>query len=57
VQEGELGIADVLDVLERAGIEVVEADHPVVLGQQVIAQVRAQKSGSPGDDAGAHRRG
>ena len=37
VQERELGIADVLDVLERAGIEVVEADHPVALGQQVIA--------------------
>ena len=51
-----VGSSDVLDVLQRAGVEVVDADHPVALGQQVIAQVRAEEPGSAGDDAGAHRR-
>jgi hypothetical protein len=56
-QEREGGIADVLDVLERAGVEVVEADHPVALGQKVIAKMRAEKPCSSGDHARAHPRG
>jgi hypothetical protein len=47
---------DVLDVLQRSGVEVVDADHPVALGQQVVGHVRAQEPGAPADQAGAHRR-
>ena len=39
-------VADVLDVLQRAGVEVVDADHPVALGEQVIAQMGAEESRS-----------
>ncbi len=39
VDEGEGPVAKVLDVLERSGLEVVDADHPVVLRQQVVAEV------------------
>ena len=31
--------ADVRDVLETAGLEVVDADHPVVAPQQVVAEM------------------
>ena len=36
VEEGEVLRTDVLDVLERTGVEVVDADHFVILGQQVV---------------------
>ena len=48
-------VADVLDVLQRAGLEVVDADHPVPLAEQVLAEVGAEEAGAAGDHAGAHR--
>jgi hypothetical protein len=38
------------DVLERAGVEVVDADDMVTLGQEVVAQVRAEKARTAGHD-------
>jgi hypothetical protein len=40
----------VLDVLERAGVEVVDADDTVPLGEQVIAEVGADEAGAAGDE-------
>jgi hypothetical protein len=44
----------VLDVLQRAGLEVVDAEHAVPLAEQVLAQVGAEKPGSAGHDSGRH---
>ena len=57
LEEPELGRLDVLDVLQRAGVEVVDADHPVALVEQVVAEVGAEESGSAGDDASSASRG
>jgi hypothetical protein len=54
VDELELVLADVLDVLERPRVEVVDADHAVAALQQVLAQVRAQKAGASCDQASWH---
>ena len=45
----ELGDADVLDVRERARLEVVDADDAVPAPQQLVAQVRAEEPGAAGD--------
>jgi hypothetical protein len=37
VLELEVLVADVLDVVERAGVEVVDADHPMALPEQELA--------------------
>ncbi len=50
VDEHELGHPDVLDVVERARVEVVEADNAVAAREQVFAEVRAEKAGAAGDD-------
>ena len=50
VEERELVALDVRDVLERARLEVVDADHPMPLGQQVVAEMRPEEPGSAGDD-------
>ncbi len=47
---------EVLDVVEPAGQQVVHADDPVTLGEQPLAQVRAQETGAAGDDRAAHER-
>jgi hypothetical protein len=39
VQEDEVVVPDVLDVPERAGDQVVDADHPRVAAEQVLAQM------------------
>ena len=44
------------DVVPAAGGEVVEADHRVAAGEQVVAQVRAEEPGAAGDHDPAHRR-
>jgi hypothetical protein len=49
-------VAAVLDVLQRAGLEVVEAEHAMSLAEQVLAEVRAEEAGAAGDYAGTHRR-
>jgi hypothetical protein len=44
----------VLDVLERARVEVVDADDAVTVGEETVAEVRAEEAGAAGDeDAGA----
>jgi hypothetical protein len=50
-----LGVADVLDVGQRARLEVVHADHAVSAREQLVAQVRTQESRTSGDQAGSHR--
>ena len=44
-----LRLADVLDVRQRARLEVVDADHAVPAREQLVAQVRPQESGAAGD--------
>jgi hypothetical protein len=57
VDERERVPAEVLDVLERAGLEAVHADHPLALGEQVVAEVRAEESGASRDHRRRHRGG
>jgi hypothetical protein len=38
------------DVLERAGLEVVDADHPVAPLEEKVAEVGAEEAGAAGDD-------
>src|SRR6266542_4355568 len=54
VDEAEGIIAQVLEVLERAALEVVDADHAVARLKQVLTEMGAEKPGSPGDDSGWH---
>ena len=56
VQVHELVGADVRDVGQRAGLEVVDADHAVAAAQQLVAEVRAEKAGAAGDQTGGHCR-
>jgi hypothetical protein len=55
VEVDELGPADVLDVLQRARLEVVDADHALAALEQRVAEVRAQEAGAAGDERGRHR--
>ena len=57
----EVRVADeVRDVVFRAGEEVVHAQHVVALGQEPLAQVRADEAGAAGhqnalaDAVGSH---
>jgi hypothetical protein len=52
VDEGEAVVAHVLQVLEGGCLEIVETDDAVPVREQVLAEVRAEESGSAGD----HRR-
>ena len=45
----------VRDVVDASGDKIIDPDHPVAFGQQVICQVRAEKSGSAGDDGNGLR--
>src|SRR6266545_3389274 len=54
VQEVEAAVANVLEILERRGLEVVDADHAVALLEEVVAQVRPEEAGTAGDDTRAH---
>jgi hypothetical protein len=38
------------DVLERAGLEVVDTDHPVPALEEVIAEMGAEEAGTTGHD-------
>ncbi len=57
VQVDEIRRADVLDVGQRAGLEVVYADDTVAPPEKLVAQMRAQKPGAAGHEAGWHVRG
>jgi hypothetical protein len=54
IEKEESLVTDVLDVLERARVEVVDAKDAMSLLEQVLAQMRAEESGSPGYDGGRH---
>jgi len=54
VDELERVVAQVLEVLQRAGLEVVDADDAVPLAEQVLAQVGAEKPGSAGNYSARH---
>src|SRR5436853_4343399 len=56
VDEEELVAAEVLHVLQRAGVQVVHADDAIALGYEVIAEVRAEEAGPTGDDGRRDRR-
>ena len=44
-----------LDVLERSGVEVVEADGAMAPLEQAIEEVRAEKTRTTGDDGDGHQ--
>jgi hypothetical protein len=50
VEERELVLAQVRDVLERSGFEVVDTDDAVALLEQVVAKMRSEEAGTAGDD-------
>ena len=54
VQEHELGHTDVLDVVEGAGFEVVDADHTVAAPEELVTEVRAEETRPTRDQAGGH---
>ena len=35
---------------ERAGVEIIDADHPMPLREQMLAQVRTEEARAAGDD-------
>ena len=53
--EPEVVALQVLDVVERAGVEVVDADDPVAAVEQVVAEVGAKKARAAGHQTGRHR--
>jgi hypothetical protein len=53
VDEDEVPVPDVLEVLKRPGVEVVDADDPVLLREQVVAEVRPQEACPARDDGGS----
>jgi hypothetical protein len=55
LEEPEVAVADVLDVLQRAGVEVVDADHPKAVREEAVAEMRAEEPRASRDQAGAHR--
>jgi hypothetical protein len=54
VSEHQLRRADVLDVLQAAGVEIVDADDPVALPEQVVAEMGSDEPRPAGDDSGGH---
>jgi hypothetical protein len=52
----ERGVAQVLDVPQRGGFQVVEADHAVAALEQRLAEVRPEEARAAGDERGWHRR-
>jgi hypothetical protein len=44
-----------LDVRQRARLEVVEADHPVPSREERLAKVGAEEAGAAGDKGRRHR--
>jgi hypothetical protein len=54
VHERESVVPEVLEVGQRARLEVVDADDSMPLAEQVLAEVGAEKAGSAGDDRRRH---
>src|SRR6185437_11351814 len=53
-EEEVLAVFQVLDVLQRARVEVVDADDAVALAQEEVAQMRPEEAGPAGNDRGGH---
>jgi hypothetical protein len=56
VDEREAVIADVLEIDERARLEVVYADHAVPLREQEVAEMGTEEAGPAGYDRSGHER-
>ena len=56
VHERERVIADVLDVREGSGVEVIDADHPMPLREQMLTQVRPEETSASGHHGGRHQK-
>ena len=54
IHEDEVVAAQVLDVLQRAGLQVVDADDAVAVASERIAEMRPEKARASGDDGGRH---
>src|SRR4051794_2615465 len=54
LHEHELRRADVLDVGQRTGLDVVDADHAMSAAQELVAQMRPQEPRATGHEAGGH---
>jgi hypothetical protein len=54
VHEDEVVAAKMLDVLERARLEVVDAENAMPLPEQVLAEMGAEEPRSAGDDCAGH---
>src|SRR2546423_6409930 len=54
VEEDEVAVPDVLEVRERARLEVVDADDAGAAPQQGLAKVRAEEPRAPGHDRSRH---
>src|SRR5204863_7012243 len=52
--EAEVVALEVLDVLERSRVEVVDADHAVSALQEEVAEMRAEEARATGHEAGRH---
>ena len=55
VHEDERVVSQVLDVRERSGLEVVEADDAMPALEERLAQMRAEEACAAGDEGGWHR--
>src|SRR2546430_14555290 len=56
IEEDEIVVAQMLQIFERAGLEVVHADDAEALLEQVLAEMRAEEPGPAGDDRHGHGR-
>ena len=54
LDELEIPIPKMLDVLQGAGVEVVDADHPLAGREQPLAEVGAEKACPTGYHRGTH---
>ena len=54
VEELEPLVPDVLDVCERARVQVVDAEDAVALLEEVVAEMRAEEAGASGHESGRH---
>jgi hypothetical protein len=50
VDERERVVANVIDVLERRRLEIVDTDDTMSVRKQALAEMGAEESGSAGDD-------
>jgi hypothetical protein len=54
IEEHETVAPQMLDVLERTRLEIVDADHPVAVGDEEVAKVGTEEACPSCDDGGRH---